>query len=48
MERKSWGVSAQNSVYESCLPYIIEGNVLIIIAIAHNARHPDYWKKRIS
>ena len=30
------------------LPYITEGNILFIIAIAHNARHPDYWKKRIS
>ena len=30
------------------LPYIIRNETLIIIAIAHNARHPDYWKKRIS
>lgn len=30
------------------LPYIIREETLIILAIAHNARHPDYWKERIS
>jgi plasmid stabilization system protein ParE len=30
------------------LPYISRDESLIILAIAHNARHPDYWKKRIS
>ena len=30
------------------LPYIIRDETLIILAIAHNSRHPDYWKQRIS
>ena len=27
-------------------PELLE--TLIILAIAHNSRHPDYWKQRIS
>jgi toxin ParE1/3/4 len=30
------------------IPYIIQGETLFFLAIAHNARHPDYWKERIS
>ncbi len=30
------------------IPYIIREETLIILAIAHNSRHPDYWKERIS
>lgn len=30
------------------IPYIIRDETLIILAIAHNSRHPDYWKERIS
>lgn len=27
--------------------YIIVGEMILIIAVAHASRHPDYWKKRI-
>jgi len=30
------------------IPYIIRDGTLIILAIANNSRHPDYWKERIS
>lgn len=30
------------------IPYIVENESLVILAIAHNSRHPDYWKERIS
>ncbi len=30
------------------LPYCIENDEIVILAIAHNARKPGYWKNRIS
>jgi len=30
------------------LPYIIREGTVIILAIAHNSRHPDYWRKRLT
>jgi len=30
------------------IPYVIIGETVFILAIAHNSRHPDYWKERIS
>lgn len=26
--------------------YLIEGTVIVILAVAHHSRKPDYWKKR--
>jgi len=30
------------------LPYTIENDGIVILAIAHNSRKPGYWKDRIS
>jgi plasmid stabilization system protein ParE len=30
------------------LPYAIENDQIVILAIAHNSRKPGYWKNRIS
>lgn len=30
------------------LAYAIEDELILILAVAHAARHPDYWKQRIS
>ncbi len=30
------------------LPYSIENDVIVILAIAHNSRKPGYWKNRNS
>ena len=27
--------------------YCIEDNIIVIYAVMHMSRHPDYWKKRI-
>lgn len=26
--------------------YLIEGTMVVILAVAHHSRKPDYWKKR--
>ncbi len=30
------------------IPYIVEEEIVFVAAIAHNSRHPEYWKKRLS
>jgi hypothetical protein len=29
------------------ISYFLRDNKILIAAIAHSSRHPDYWKKRI-
>jgi ParE toxin of type II toxin-antitoxin system, parDE len=33
-------------VFPYCIAYIVRGNVLWILAIAHSSRRPEYWIER--
>lgn len=33
-------------VFPYYLAYFIRGETILIAAVAHASRHPDYWKKR--
>ena len=34
-------------VFPYYIAYFIRGNVIVIAAVAHGSRHPDYWKNRL-
>ena len=46
-ERRGGYRQANCPVFPYYLPYIIRGQKIIIVAIAHGNRKPDYWKSRI-
>ena len=33
-------------VFPYYIAYFIRGDTILIAAVAHGSRHPDYWKKR--
>ena len=33
--------------YESSIPYFVRGDVIVIAAVAHGHRRPEYWKQRL-
>ena len=34
-------------VFPYYIAYFTRGNTILIAAVAHESRHPDYWKKRL-
>ncbi|MCX6872504.1 MAG: type II toxin-antitoxin system RelE/ParE family toxin [Verrucomicrobia bacterium] len=34
-------------VFPYYVAYFIRGNAILIAAVAHGSRHPDYWKGRL-
>lgn len=34
-------------IFPYYISYFIRGDKVIVAAIAHGSRHPDYWKKRL-
>lgn len=37
----------QTRKFPYCVIYILENNEIIIIAVAHLHREPDYWERRV-
>lgn len=35
-------------VFPYFLAYVIRGVAVVIVAVAHGSRHPDYWRHRLS
>lgn len=31
-----------------CIPYVAEADCIIVLAVAHAKREPDYWRERMS
>jgi hypothetical protein len=34
-------------VFPYFIAYFIRGDTVVIAAVAHGSRHPDYWKNRL-
>ena len=34
-------------VFPYYIAYFIRGNTILIAAVAHGSKHPDYWKQRL-
>jgi plasmid stabilization system protein ParE len=34
-------------VFPYYIAYFIRGTIVVVAAVAHASRHPDYWKKRM-
>jgi plasmid stabilization system protein ParE len=34
-------------VFPYYIAYFIRGNVIVVAAVAHSSRHPNYWKERL-
>jgi toxin ParE1/3/4 len=34
-------------VFPYYIAYFTRGHTIVVAAVAHESRHPDYWKKRI-
>lgn len=37
---------ARTEFYEATA-YYVRGRTIVIAAVAHGSRHPDYWKRRL-
>jgi plasmid stabilization system protein ParE len=35
-------------VFPYYVAYIIRATLVVVVAVAHSHRHPDFWKKRLS
>ena len=35
-------------VFPFYIAYVIRADLVVVVAVAHAHRHPDYWKKRLS
>ena len=46
-ERKGGFRRLNCPVFPHYIAYFIRGETVIIAAVAHERRHPDYWRKRI-
>jgi len=47
LREKSWRRYNLNH-FPFYLPYSIENNAIVILAVAHQSRKPGYWKNRVS
>jgi plasmid stabilization system protein ParE len=34
-------------VFPYYIAYFVRGDLIVIAAVAHGSRHPDYWKRRL-
>lgn len=34
-------------VFPYYIAYFVRGSMIVIAAVAHGSRHPDYWKRRL-
>jgi toxin ParE1/3/4 len=49
---KPWSVSAAVRIFSLwrfpfCIPYVVEGGRIIVLAVAHAKREPGYWQARM-
>ena len=47
-ERKEGYRQANMPSFPYYMTYIMEGELIILVAVAHSSRHPDFWKDRLT